>query len=206
MRESRKHDGSRAPFDLFTVFLHWLTVVLVSAQLLTGYAMVLRPDLMPSILLVHRSMGVIVIAATTVRLLWRQSFARFPAFPQGMPRALQWLATRSEHALYVLLLFQPVSGFSASVLRGRSFEIFAFHVPVLLPRNMDLWLLMQTAHRAGAYALAGLAAGHALMALVHHYLLRDDVLVMMAPWARTTPRRAPEKNLLAKVRETAASG
>jgi len=206
VRESRNDDGTRAPFDLFTVFLHWLTAVLVSAQLLTGYAMALRPEFIPPLIAVHRSMGAIVFVVAALRLLWRQSFARFPPFPPRLPRVLQWLATKSEHALYAILLLQPVTGFSASVLRGRPFDILAFHVPVLLPRNMDLWLLLQTVHRAGAYALAGLAAGHALMALIHHYLLRDDVLVMMAPWLRATSRTDRAKHLLAEVRETAASG
>ncbi len=205
MRQSRKHDGSRAPFDFFTVSLHWLTVVLVSAQLLTGYAMALRPDLIPPILFMHRSMGGIVFAATALRLLWRQSFARFPAFPDGMPRALQWLATKSEHVLYALLLLQPVTGFSASVLRGRPFDILLFHVPALVSGNMDLWLVLQATHRAGAYALAALAAGHAAMGLIHHFLLRDDVLVMMAPWVNPRSRHAREKCLLAEVRETSPS-
>jgi cytochrome b561 len=204
MRESRKPDGSRAPFDLVTIFLHWLTAILVGFQLLTGSAMAFWPTLMSPLLLVHRSSGVLVFVVTALRLLWRQSFARFPPFPERMPRVLQWLARRSEHGLYVLLLLQPVTGLAMSAFRGRPFQIFTVHVPVLVSRNLDTWPLLQNAHRVGAYALAGLAAGHAFMALIHHYILRDDVLAMMAPWLQ---RHSDEKRDPAMVataaRETA---
>jgi cytochrome b561 len=190
MRESRECDGSRAPFDPVTIFFHWLTASLVGVQMMTGFAMAMRPELISPLLLAHRSGGAIVFLATLLRLSWRQSLARFPPFPARMPRVLQWFATKSEHLLYALLVLHPLTGFSASVLRGRPFQILAFQVPALLPPNIDLWLAIQTAHRIGAFALLGLAGGHSLMALIHHYVLRDDVLEMMAPWLRPRTNRS----------------
>lgn len=184
MRDSRGREGSRAPFDSVTILFHWLTVGLMGFQLTTGFAMGAWPELTRPLPFVHRSGGAIIFVVTLSRLAWRRSFARFPPFPAWMPKALQWLAKKSEHLLYVLLALQPLTGIAVSVLRGRPFRILLLDVPALVPPNLDLWSLLQGFHRMGAYALLTLAGGHGMMALVHHYVLRDDVLVMMAPWLR----------------------
>ena len=50
---------------------------------------------------------------------------------------------------------------------------------------------VSSGHELGAWALASLIAGHAIAALIHHFILRDDVLECMAP-VITTMRRTEE--------------
>jgi len=111
-----------------------------------------------------------------------------------MPRFQQWLARRSEHLLYALLLLQPITGLATSILLGRSFPLLGWSVPLLVPRNIEAWQILLSVHRVGAYALFAVAGGHTVAAFTHHYLLRDDVLEMMAPWLRRPSGRetAPE--------------
>ena len=212
MQASQRDDGARAPFDVLTILLHWLTVLFVAVLAITGLTLryLPAPQLTPLLLDVHRSSGAIVWVFTVVRLMWRQSFARFPPFPPRMPRFQQWLARRSEHLLYALLLVQPLTGLTMTLLLGRPFVLFVWTVPALVPRHIDLWLTALSVHRVGAYALFTLVLGHAAAALVHHYVLRDDVLEMMAPWIRrrrAAARAASQAGLTwaASVRESARS-
>jgi cytochrome b561 len=189
MRVSRNEDGTRAPFDFLTISLHWLVVLLILVLATTGLAFAYLPAMVnaPFLVGLHRAAGSIVWVITLLRLFWRQTRARFPPFPERMPQFQQRLATLSEHMLYLLLIVQPILGLAMSLSLGRPFWLLAWNVPALAPRNLELWLTLLELHRLGAYALFLLASGHGIMALVHHYVLRDDVLEMMAPWMRRKP-------------------
>lgn len=184
MRKSVRADGSRGPFDWLTVLFHWSTVLLVLLQAATGFALANLIPPPPALLDLHRSSGAAILAVTVLRLLWRASFAKFPPFPASMPGVQQWAATKSECLIYLLLVAQPSTGLVTTLLLGKPFHLLLWTVPALLPRNLDLWLMVLNVHRIGAYALFALVSGHAAMALVHHYLLSDGVLWAMAPWLR----------------------
>jgi len=49
------------------------------------------------------------------------------------------------------------------------------------------------AHQVGAFWLIALVGGHAVAALMHHYLAGDDTLKTMAPWVkvRGATRKVP---------------
>src|SRR5258708_12097118 len=174
MRISQTRDGSRAPFDRLTIFLHWLVVLLVVSLAATGLAFARLPAMVgaPLLLNLHRAAGGILWGVMLLRLLWRSTAARFPPFPERMPRFQQRLATLSEHLLYLLLLLQPLLGLAMSLSLGRPFRLIVWDVPSLAPRNLALWLVLLELHRVGAYALFLLASGHAIMALLHPFRLR----------------------------------
>jgi cytochrome b561 len=87
----------------------------------------------------------------------------------------------SEYGLYALLLGQPVTGLLTTVFGGRPFALFLLQFSPLMPRNDMLRAAFHLSHELGAWALAALAVSHAAAALVHHFVLRDDVLECMAP-------------------------
>jgi cytochrome b561 len=174
----------RGRFDRLTRWMHWTTVLLVLFQLASGwsFALVEGTPLHAPLLFAHRSSGVAVWAITAFRWGWRASFARFPPFPAALPHLMRWVAKKSEQALYVLLLFEPLTGLADTLLRGRPFDVFIWSIPAMLPRHLDWSLFFRALHEWGAWALAGLAGVHALAALFHHVILRDDVLESMLPW------------------------
>ena len=175
----------RGHFDRLTRWLHWTTVLLVLFQFLSGWSFALTEGtpLFAPLLLAHRSSGAAVWTITALRWGWRASFARFPPFPAGLPHLMQLVAKTSERALYGLLFYEPLTGLADTLLRGRPFGLFVWTVPALLPRDLAWSLFWHELHAWGAWALAGLAAVHALAALFHHLVLRDDVLEAMLPWA-----------------------
>jgi superoxide oxidase len=174
---------ARPPFDALTITLHWTTLLIVLTLFGSGflYGQVEERSWAPALLQVHRSLGVTVWTLTVFRLVWRVTGARFPAFPASMTPLHQLGARLSEYGLYALLLIQPATGLAQTILRGRSFEVFAWSIPPLAARDVALVGIFGAVHEIGAWCLFTLAGLHAAAALVHHFILRDDVLEAMAP-------------------------
>jgi cytochrome b561 len=175
--------GARPPFDGFTITLHWITVFIVLSLLVSAllYAQVEERNWAAPLLRVHRSLGVTIWTLTVIRLGWRFTGAKFPEFPSSMTPIHRLGARLSEYALYALLLLQPVTGVAQSMWRGRPFGVFAWNIPAFVPKDLALAGTFHVAHEIGAWCVIGLVTLHATAALVHHFILRDDVLEAMAP-------------------------
>jgi len=190
---------ARPPFDTLTITFHWATVLIVLTLFASGllYGEVEERSWAPRLLQAHRSLGVTIWTLTVLRLLWRVTGARFPAFPAAMTPLHQLGARLSEYGLYALLLMQPATGLAQTILRGRTFEIFAWNIPPLVARDVRLVEIFSAAHAIGAWCLFALAGLHAAAALVHHFILRDDVLEAIAPALRR--RGTPVTDALATI-------
>jgi len=186
MRTLRHADGSRAPFDFVTITLHWLTVTLIAFQAASGLTLEFAQGAVPThpLLDFHRSAGTVVWSVALARIVWRGTFAKFPPWPEWMSGLQKWIAQKIEYVLYGLLLLQPLTGLATTLLLGKPFLLFFWKVPALVSPNLDLWQTMLSVHRIGAYFLFTVIGGHAGMALLHHYVFRDEVLERMAPWVR----------------------
>jgi cytochrome b561 len=180
----------RPPFDAMTMALHWATVILILLMFVTawlhGYAEVRQSDYTPILLWMHRSLGATVWIVTALRLAWRLTGAKLPPFPDSMTARHRTIVKTSEYALYALLLVQPVTGLLTSLFNGHPFPLFFWDVPPL-ERDVLVRDALHAVHVYGARALGLLALGHASAALFHHFVLRDDVLVCMAPVVADTP-------------------
>src|SRR5258705_7677227 len=178
----------RPPFDGVTICLHWATVLLVLALFASAWlhalAEVRQSDFTPVLLQIHRSFGVTIWVVTALRLAWRLTKASLPPFPTQMTRLHRATVKLSEYGLYVLLLGQPVTGLLTTLFGGRPFALFLWQFSPVMPRDEMLRAAFHFSHELGAWALAILTVGHAAAALVHHFVLRDDVLECMAPVMR----------------------
>ena len=175
--------ASRPPFDRLTIALHWLTLVLILGVIGTALLRESAHDSAARSLLlqVHRSIGVVIWVVTALRLGWRSLGAQLPPFPGSMSTPHRLAVRASEYGLYALLLLQPATGMAQTILRGRAFDLFAVHIPVLLAKNAAPTAAFHHAHEVGAWCFIALASAHAAAALVHHFNLHDDVLQTMAP-------------------------
>ncbi len=185
----------RPPFDAMIITLHWATVLLVLTQFVTawlhGMAEVRQSEFTPILLAVHRSIGSALWILTVARLTWRLTAAKLPPFLKALTPLHRATVKSSEYGLYALLLGQPVTGLLMTLFTGRPFELFLWNVSPLLTRDEPVADALHAVHSAGAWILAGLALGHAGAALFHHFVLRDDVLVCMAPLIAETPADKP---------------
>jgi cytochrome b561 len=186
-------DARRPPFESITIAFHWATVLIVLALLASAWLhSQAHGGVVKAVLLqIHRSLGVTIWVAAILRFVWRLTNAKLPPFPTNMTKIHRAIVQVSEYALYVLLLVQPITGLAATLLGGRQFALFFWQIPPLMPEHSALQAAFYLAHELGAWALGAVVAGHAASALIHHFVLRDDVLQCMAP-VITTERQMQE--------------
>ena len=186
IKSGTAHWGSLAKF------FHWTTVIAILVQATIGLVMVNLPK-KPSVIPMysfHKSLGLTIFAFALLRLGWRLFDPR-PAEPPGVP-SWQTTAARFGHALlYALIFAVPLSGWlfdSATALRPL-YWFGLFQVPSLTGgRDPAIKEFAESAHSWLFWTLAAVAAGHATIALVHHFVNRDAVLSRMLPFKRA--RRA----------------
>ena len=184
--------NSKARYGAGPQALHWLTAIFVICGFLLGQFGDVFPKGSPREfgLLVHMTLGQLVLALLLVRLLWRQINPPPPPEATSFGRLIEIAAKASHVTLYGLLLVVPLLGMIVQLKRGNELPIFAiWHVPSPWPVDRNLARSILSLHGTLADALLILAGFHACAALVHHWLWRDRTLTRMLPWTRSAPQR-----------------
>lgn len=171
-------------------FLHWSIVVLIIAQYVIIEAaeeMADGPGKLETVAL-HKSTGMLVFGLALVRIAWRFLNGRNPP-PESMPHGQRMAAAAGHGLLYVLILAQPLTGWIMSSAGGHPTSFFGlFEFPMLWAQNRDAQEFYEEVHETVFLALVSVAALHALAALFHHFVRKDDTLRRMLPFVR--PRRS----------------
>jgi cytochrome b561 len=170
---------------------HWLTALLLVGSFWLGYTMT-DMALSPAKLRFyswHKWVGVTVFALALLRLGWRQ-WAGVPALPPSMRRWERVLAQAVHVLLYLLLLAAPLSGWLMSSAKGyQTVYLGLLPIPDLIGKNAALGERLETLHGLLTTGLLYVIALHALAAVKHHFIDRDEVLARMLPGLR--PRSRP---------------
>lgn len=159
--------------------LHWLIALLIIANI-AGGLLHEALDGVISIMPLHKAVGMSVLVLSLVRLGWRMAWTA-PAYPATMTRAEVGLAHLVHVVLYVFMIAMPLTGWIMSSASPYPLTWFGlFDIP-RLPVVKDSFMagLGHEAHEIGGYLLIALVAGHALAALRHHFMLKDDILKRM---------------------------
>ena len=128
----------------------------------------------------HFSAGSCVLLLMLSRLVMRFRH-RTPAI---VPKPAHWqtgLAHLTHLAIYLLFITLPVLGILSRFWLGRDWWIFGIPMPVSAAPDPDLADTLIDWHETLVplgYWLIGL---HALAALAHHYLFKDNTLLRMMP-------------------------
>lgn len=169
-------------YDRVTIAFHWLTALLVVVLFGTAFAWNYLPREwhLRSLEGVHVSLGIALAAVLVGRLLWRAFGGRkLAAAGNGLTaplsRLVHWL-------LYAMLAGQVALGFGLRWLQGEDFSFFGlFSIPSLFTPDRALSHQFEDLHNLLGWGLVIVAGGHAVAALVHRYVLKDDVLRRMIP-------------------------
>lgn len=170
-----------------TRLLHWGSALLLIAAFALGLLLEGWPRGAPrdQAMMVHYSLGVLVLGLVMVRLLRRLLLPPPPA--EGA--VLERLAATAMHwTLYAAMIALPVSGVLDRWARGRRLALFGDNV-VPAPFPIGGGRIWREAHEMIAWLLLALVAAHVLAALWHHFALRDNVLRRMLPSAPALPAR-----------------
>lgn len=168
------------------MLLHWLTAIVVLVAFIYGpggseervYSAARDFDRQ-----LHETLGICVLALVVLRLLWRAVDKR-PG-PEPSARWMLLTARAVQVALYVLLFAVPLTAISGAWLEGHSLTLLAgFTVAPLLAKSHELGAQIAEIHTWLGDAILWTAGAHAAAALLHHFVLKDNVLRSMLPrWA-----------------------
>jgi cytochrome b561 len=171
-------------------WFHWLIVLLVGLELLIGVIMPgVRRNTTPDTLVnLHFSFGLTIIAVMILRVLWRLTHSVPP-----LPRGTTWWEGAAAHlmhlSLYVLLFIIPFAGWAWTNAVG--WQVVAFWIipmPNIVPRGWQYTWLAADAHVYLAVLICVLIGLHILASLWHWYARNDGVLERMLPKDRYTKR------------------
>jgi cytochrome b561 len=164
--------GDRARFGLLARAFHWTTPLL----LLCSFGLIWSAAWLPpgpntwAIVNLHRTIGILVLTFTVLRVLWRATDRQ----PDRVgPWPLRWGARLVHGALYGLLICTPLLGWSYTNARGHVLYVFGAALPSLIFKDEYLSRLAIAWHEWFAYSLLALTGLHLLAALWHRFGLRD---------------------------------
>jgi len=196
---SRYEPMARSDYSGFAKLLHWLIALVIAGMVGLGLYMTgVEGDFQYKLWLyqLHKSFGVSLFALVAVRLAWRQ-ISPPPPMPAAMPGWERRAAHVAHAGLYLLMFAMPLSGWarvSASPLSVPTnvFGLFNLpHIPWLasLPgETKEAWEpVFRSTHEILAWTLVALVAIHAVAALRHKFILRDDVMRRMLPRRTRSP-------------------
>jgi len=179
-------------YGKISIFFHWLSALSVFGLFALGYYMVdltyyhqwykTAPE-------VHKSIGLVFFALMVCRLVWRYK----EAMPSHLAShsAFEVKAGKVIHSLLYLLIFIiMITGYLISTADGRGIEVFELiTLPALGAAIENQEDIAGLVHKWLAYLLIALATLHALAALKHHFVDKDNTL------NRIIGKRLPLENL-----------
>jgi len=181
MALTRRITNDQQSYGWGPIVIHWLVAVAVIVLFGLGLYIDSLSYYDPEYRTVphwHKSLGLILAGLFMLRIAWRL-FNKPPA-PLPQPAVLT-LATHAVHSLlYLLLIVVLVSGYLISTADGRAIAVFNwFEIPALPALITNQEDVAGEIHEIAANSLIALAALHALAALKHHFINRDDTLKRM---------------------------
>ncbi|HEY8010104.1 MAG TPA: cytochrome b [Rudaea sp.] len=170
-------------YDRRSIWLHWITAVLVIALWCAGQTIDWFPKGTPRVAMrsLHICFGVTLGLILGYRIWWR--IGRGSHLPPTGTGAIQALATLVHFALYAVLAATLLLGVANAWVRGDTlFNLFT--LPQFDPGNKALRTQVEDLHSLSANILLILAGLHAAASLAHHFILKDNVLRRMLPSRR----------------------
>ena len=165
-----------------SIVLHWLVALLIITAFAIGLTVADMP-LSPTKfhwMAYHKWIGISVLTLALLRLLVRL-MTKVPALPDSMSPLMQRAAHAGHWVLYALMFAVPLTGWMMSSAYG--FPVVFLQIvplPDLVSANPELAKQLKEVHEALNWVLAAAVAGHALVALKHHFIDKDGLLWRMS--------------------------
>lgn len=176
--------GSASRYSRTAMALHWAIALLVICTIPLGlFGASSESAAAQTATNTHKSIGILILALTLVRVGWRLGH-KPPPLPDTMKPVLRWIAKATHVLFYVLLLVLPLSGWwmSSAVPERHPFGYGFFDVPFLpVPRGFASAGPAHFVHVNLGFLMIGLVVLHVLAAIKHLLVDDDDVVARMLP-------------------------
>ena len=174
--------NSESQYGIVAKALHWLSAIAVIGLFGVGWWMVdlnYYSQWYQTAPHWHKSIGILLLVTTLARLLWK-ALMPSPAPLATQPPIEQKAAKFAHFLLYALMLVIMLSGYLISTADGRAIEVFNwFEVAALGELFANQADIAGVIHEYLAYALILVVVVHALAALKHHFIDKDNTLRRM---------------------------
>jgi superoxide oxidase len=170
--------------------LHWLIALLVTGALVLIEIKGWFPRGSASRNAVkwgHMQFGIAVLLLMLPRLLVRLRTTAPPITPP-LPRWQDAMSKLVHLALYVLVFALPLLGVAMMFVAGKPWNLLGLPLPVSAMPDTELAKQLKDIHETAGNVLLWVAIAHALAAVFHRYVQRDDTLHRMLPPRRDTVR------------------
>lgn len=180
-RDAAHPDGQ---YTTVAKWFHWVTVVLMAVALSFGFVIkFIKDDSKMVFYAIHESAGLTILFVSIARLAWRR-FNPPPALPDHLPARMRQAAAWVHHALYAVLILQPIIGFVATnawgfPMQGATAYLGLFDIPAIMGEAPGLAKVLSWIHTVLGYSLVALLVAHVGGAVHHHALRRDGTLMRM---------------------------
>ena len=157
---------------------HWVVGLMIIILLCVGFYMTgLEPsDQKWEIYGLHKATGVMVLALVALRFGWRL-INIIPDLPKTIPN---WQAIGYKFGMkimYVFMFLMPASGILMSLYSARDIPVYGMFTIKSFELNKELATIFHTIHEYSGIALACIIGFHTLMALYHHFFVKDRLLM-----------------------------
>ena len=170
---------------------HWITAACMFAILPLAWVMTHAKEGTPysaALFNWHKTLGVIVLVVTAIRIVWRFREPP-PPYPPGVARFDQTLAHVVYWLFFAVLLWMPITGGLLTLFGAHPIRFFnLIATPQLVAPDRDLAALFGALHSAGQWAVYALIALHLAAVALHLIWSRDGVLGRMLPANAAEPR------------------
>ena len=185
------------------MLLHWTMALGILSLIVMGLAMTqltITPLLQFKLYQLHKSIGITVLFAAVLRIVWRLAH-RPPPAPASLAPVERQAAEGMHRLLYVFMFAMPLTGWavvSVSPVQHpdralRRDPLASSADPLDFPDKASADAILSNVHAYGGWILMALLAVHAGAALRHHVVLRDEVLIRMLPgWTQRRLARQQE--------------
>ncbi|MGV1914251.1 cytochrome b [Rhizobium sp. 22-785-1] len=167
-------------YDRVARSLHWVMAALIIAVFSLGLLVdTFPPSWEDGVVNMHKLIGVSILCLVVVRIVWRAGHKPPPPEPTGA--LLERISSATHISLYLLMIAVPLIGLGFAAWRGQGLDFGLFSIAPLMSENRGVARQIGEIHELSAYALIALASLHALAALWHYVVRKDNVLQRMLP-------------------------
>ncbi len=168
--------NSQKEYGLLAKLFHWITFVILIAQIPFGFYLVglefsdRRIDLEN----IHILIGITVFYITLFRLIWK-FFNSSPTEGNSFFKGQIFIAKANHFFLYLSIFTITISGILKKLYMGEKLNFIFFRYG-FKKDNFQLADLYYEVHIYANYLLIVLVALHILAVIVHHFIFKDKIL------------------------------
>ena len=167
-------------YNLSMRVFHWLVSIIILTLLFVGFTMTGMPasDSKWQVYALHKSFGVLALIIVIMRVINRMK-SEIPDYPVELNSRDIILSKMTVHALYLIMILMPLSGYLMSSLGGYPVVFFGYTLPVWLPIKQDLATFFHSTHGFLGILLSVLIGLHLLGTIKHYLIERVNLLKRM---------------------------